>query len=319
MTLYNKPRISPYGAAKKPAPRPPYSAPTPAVSVTPEAVTTAASTTATSTAKEIKYYGMAACLALWQQRPADIIRVYVQTAHLKETSHLLQWAANQHLAYHIVEADDLVALTESIHHQGICILARERASTPVAEVKTAVQTATQSQLLVYLDGVENPHNFGAIIRSCAHFGLVYVLGDAAQLPKLSPSACRVAEGGAEFVKLVRLSDPLATLAELTALGCKIIATDLRGKSVYQHRYQPIPNQHTVLIMGAEAQGVSPALLKLTHRSLTIPGSNQIDSLNVAAAFAIFASEFNRQTRFAETLAPKPPKRADYRRSAVQKK
>lgn len=303
MTPYNKPRISPYGAKAKTtaAPRSPYSSPRSAATVPAETVTSVVTPPATKDkdmAKEIKYYGMAACLALWKQRPADIIRVYVQTAHLKEASHLLQWAANQHLAYHIVEADDLMALTDSIHHQGICILARERLPTPFTELKTALQTAVQPQLLVYLDGIENPHNFGAIMRSCAHFGIGTVLGDAAQLPKLSPAACRVAEGGAEFVRLVRLPDPLVALAELTALGCKILATDIRGKSLYQHQYGYAKNQHSVLIMGAEAQGVSPAILKLTHRTLTIPGNGQIDSLNVAAAFAIFASEFNRQTRFA---------------------
>lgn len=240
--------------------------------------------------KELKYYGIAACLALWQKRPNDVIRIYVTEANLKTCSALLKWAAATRRAYHIVADDDLERLTESIHHQGICLLALEPESISFAQCQREIEQRRDGILIGYLDGVENPHNLGAIIRTCAHFGIEYLLGEAGKLPKLSPSACRVAEGGAEHVKLVALSDRNRALTELKKLGFVILTTAADGEPVYE---KPMP-QRTLLVMGAEQTGVSSAMRKLADATIKIPGTGQVESLNVSVAFAILAAEYARQ-------------------------
>ncbi len=241
--------------------------------------------------KELKYYGTAACLALWQHRPHDIIRVYLEEERVPQFSPLLKWAAAQRKAYHLVNADDLERLTESVHHQGICILAREHLGLSFNEWLPLLRDETDPQLLLYLDGVENPHNLGALLRSCAHFGIRYVLGAADRLPKLSPSACRVAEGGAESVMLIRLSHTARQLRQLQDLGYQLLGTHVRqGKSVYAHTF----GARGILILGSEVDGIAPALAKTSDALLTIPGSGQVESLNVSVAFAVFAGEYFRQ-------------------------
>lgn len=240
--------------------------------------------------KELKYYGFAACMALWRARPDDVIRVYVTEETLKPFSPLLKWAAARHKAYHIVPNEDLERLTESLHHQGVCILAREPAPFGFAELKSRLQAQRGPALLTYLDGVENPHNLGAIVRTCANFGFQYLLGEAGRLPKFSPAACRIAEGGAEFVKPVYLRNRDQALGELQAMGFEVLATATRGRSLYS---QPFPRR-VVLIMGGELGGVSDELYRLADGTLTIPGTGNVESLNVSAAFALFAGEFVRQ-------------------------
>jgi TrmH RNA methyltransferase len=242
--------------------------------------------------KELKYYGVAACLALWQKRPDDVIRIYVTEETLKSFSALLKWAAATRRAYHIVSNDDLERLTESIHHQGICLLALEPESISFMQCKQEISQQRDAVLIGYLDGVENPHNLGAIVRTCAHFGINYLLGEAGKLPKLSPSACRVAEGGAEHVKLVAVNDSVRTIAELKKLGFVVLTTAADGESVYA---KPLPKR-TLLVMGAEQTGVSAAMLKQADATIKIPGSGQVESLNVSVAFAILAAEFIRQQR-----------------------
>jgi TrmH RNA methyltransferase len=147
------------------------------------------------------------------------------------------------------------------------------------------------QLMVYLDGVENPHNFGAILRTCAHYGVRFILGAEGHLPKLSGAACRVAEGGAEQIGLVQLRHPTKQLHQLQELGFQLLATaGARGRSLYQHSFTP----RTLLIMGAETQGVSGSLIQLAQQVVKIPGSGQVESLNVSVAFAVCASEYYRQ-------------------------
>jgi TrmH RNA methyltransferase len=243
-----------------------------------------------SVRKELKYYGLAASLAIWQTRPQDVIRIYILESRTRDCGDMLKWAAAQRKAYHIVGEEDLQKLTESIHHQGICMLAREPEPFTFADLLDELEDETRPVLLAYLDGVENPHNLGAILRTCAHFGIGYVLGESGKLPAASPSACRVAEGGAEHVKLISLKDKQKAMRELKAEGFEIVTTAARGQSLYQHPF----NKRSMIVMGAEGTGVSRGMQTLADKTLMIPGSGAVESLNVASAFSIVAGEFVRQ-------------------------
>ena len=241
--------------------------------------------------RELKYYGIAACLALWERRPHDVIRVYLEESLIPKFTPLLRWAAAKRKAYHIVGSDDLERLTDSIHHQGICVLAREPSPLEFSDLLGLLREDQGRQLLVYLDGVENPYNLGAIVRSCAHFGTRFILGAEGRLPKLSGAACRVAEGGAEQIATVLLRHPARHLRQLQELGFQLVATaGGRGDSLYRHRFAP----RTLLIMGAEQHGISAPVFDLAQHTLKIPGSGQVESLNVSVAFAVCASEYYRQ-------------------------
>lgn len=246
------------------------------------------------TRREVKYYGQAACLALWQNRARDIIRIYVTDETMGLFGPALKWAAAQRKAYHIVTNEDLERLTESIHHQGVCILAHEASPLDFSALVQAINADDQAQMIVFLDGVENPHNLGAIIRTCAHFGIRYIIGPEKALPRLSASACRVAEGGAEKVTLCYLQNPIKQLQELQQLEFKLCATAVdKGKSLYRHHFP----KRALLILGAEGEGVSRAILANAETTLRIPGSGDVESLNVSVAFGVIAGEFYRQQHF----------------------
>lgn len=239
--------------------------------------------------RELKYYGTAACRAIFSRRPGDIVRVYVERERVEEFGPLLKWAAGQRKAYHLVGGEELEKITESVHHQGIALIARERPVLDFAALRDRLDA--ERELLLYLDGVENPHNLGAILRTCAHFGVRFVLGAQGRLPRLSPSACRVAEGGAEAVDLVALDRPLKQLKELRRLGFLLAATAVdRGDSLYQVRFPA----RTLLALGAEVEGISKPIAEAADLLLTIPGSGAVESLNVGIACAVMVSEYRRQ-------------------------
>lgn len=242
------------------------------------------------TRREIKYHGWHACLALWQQRPADVIRIYLTEARLKGASKLLSWAASNRLAYHVVDDDELERVTETHHHQGICVLAYEH---PRMNFQTFVGDAAESDkcLAVYLDGLGNPHNTGAILRTLAFFGVRYVLGDSANRINLAPSTCRVAEGGAEFVNIVDLETPAGQLELLKKRGFVLATSDVKkGHSLARYTFPP----RTLLILGNEELGVTPAIARLADAVLRIEGGGNVESLNVSAAAALFVSAYFRQ-------------------------
>ena len=241
--------------------------------------------------KEIKYYGLHACLEIWKRRPRDIIRVYIDPTKTKVLGSLLKWCAEQKLAYHMIPPEELAKVSESIHHEGICILAREPSLVSPDEFCREIERGSESICLLYLDGVQNPHNLGSILRTCAHFKILYILGEKDKLPALSPSACRIAKGGAEIVRFIALPKPIEILQWLKKKGFSIFGTSADGRaSLYDLTFP----SRAIFAIGSESDGLSRPLRSLVQTQVRIPGSGWVESLNVSVATALFLSEYRRQ-------------------------
>jgi len=232
-----------------------------------------------------KYYGIHACLAIADKRPADIIRVYIDPSNVKTFRSLLKWCADNRKAYHIIPPVELAKVSDSIHHEGICILAKEP-NYPTPDV--IFKKIPKKCCLLYLDGVENPNNFGSILRTAAHFGIPYILGE--HLP-ITPSAYRIAKGGAEIVKLISLKKPIETLSALEKEGFVLISTSSHSsESIYNFSFP----ERSIIAIGAESTGLQKHLLKQAAHSIRIPGTESVESLNVAVATGLCIGEYFRQ-------------------------
>ncbi len=242
---------------------------------------------------ESKFYGTHACKAIFSQRRDDIIRAYFTDRSKLEFRELASWCAKQRLAYHLVSEDELATITSSVHHEGVCLVVKKRSYISAEEMLRRLKQDQNSGLIFYLDGVGNPHNLGAILRSAANFGVQYIIGKLGELPELSPSAARIAEGGAEFVELIAVENPESLLKSLAGVGFETIATDSHGGHELWSTALP---KRTVMVMGAEILGVSKKILALSKKRIQIPGTGKIESLNVSVAAGILAAEFHRQHR-----------------------
>lgn len=256
---------------------------------------------------EQKFHGRHACHALFARRPDDVIRVYVTEERVREFGPLLKWCAEQRRAYHIVENENLERIAETVHHQGVVVLARKRRTWGEDGFREAVASGRLTGLLLFLDGVQNPHNLGSILRTSAHFGVAAILGNAEDLPGVTASAARVAEGGAEAVPLVRLRNSKDVLGQLKSAGFRLLAaTSHPGGNVYA---ADIPEK-SVIILGNEVHGVSPEIAAMADGSLQIPGTGAVESLNVAVACGVLLSEAARRrdpSRPAVSDSPAPPR------------
>jgi len=243
---------------------------------------------------EVKIHGRNAALALFRFRSKDIIRVYVHENETETYSELLKWCAKNRKAYHQVKDKDLEKLSGAMHHQGICILAKEKSSLTLRTLQQELPFHHEPALLVFLDGVGNPHNIGAILRNCAHFGVKYILGTRGKFLGLSPSAHRISEGGAESVSIVKFDDEIAALSDLKKLGFSIVVADFKKDAKSLHKFS-FPKR-SILVLGAEVEGVSPELHSIADAIVHIPGSGTVESMNVSAVSAVFFNEYVRQTQ-----------------------
>lgn len=239
--------------------------------------------------RELRLFGIAACRAVFERRPDAIRKIYLDEARIPRFRDVLAWCARARVGYRVVASEDLERLTRSQHHEGVVfdVLPREEPT-----LDDWLQTAPAGPVqLVWLVGVGNPHNFGAMLRAAANFGVAAVLLAATARLGISGAAARVAEGGAEVVPVLRHAADDQTLLALRRAGFAVIATSSRGAvSLYA---QPLPAR-VCWVMGAEGEGLPGDLLAAADRVVAIPGTGAVESLNVAGALAVLLSEHWRQ-------------------------
>jgi TrmH RNA methyltransferase len=239
---------------------------------------------------ELRLYGVNAVKAAFHRRPESLRKLYLVNARIPQLQPMLRWCVAHRIGYRVVEDDeDLRRLTGSEHHEGVVAdLLRE----PQATLTTWLQHLPAGPVCaLWLDGVGNPHNVGAILRSAAHFGASAILLPKHSTLSLSGAAARVAEGGAEVVPFVRLGREDNSLSQLRGAGFSLVATVVRdGLPLFE---APIP-ERVVYVLGAEGEGMSSALAALCDLRVSIPGSGKVESLNVAAATAVLLAEWVRR-------------------------
>lgn len=246
---------------------------------------------------EMKVYGWQACLQAFRCRPQSLVRAYFDDTMGKSLSDLVRFCVENRKAYHSVPRDELVRITETEHHEGLCLILKKK---PIQRLESFLDTLPPSTDvpseplgLLVLHGVENPHNIGAILRVAAHFGMQGVVVDTPALLE-SAAVYRTAEGGAEHVQ--GLSAPTMgqvkhTVTLLQRFGFQVFATSSHaGHSLYEEIYGP----RVAFILGSESHGLPREALSFGEGLLRIPGTGLVESLNVASAVTCLAGELWRQ-------------------------
>jgi RNA methyltransferase, TrmH family len=236
--------------------------------------------------QEMKVYGKRAALGLFEKRPEDIIRAYVTKDGLFTFKPIVKYCADKKLAYHVVEAEEIESIAKSNHHEGVVLLVK----TKKLPVLTEMFSQKGRSLILALEEVENPHNLGAILRSAAHFGVTGIVY-LAKVPVAQTSAAyRTAEGGAESVAALHIQDWKEVQELAKKNKYQIFTTSSHGgKSLYQVKFP----EKALLFLGAEGAGLSEKLLALGEK-IQIPGTGEVESLNVSNAATVVLSEWFRQ-------------------------
>lgn len=231
--------------------------------------------------EEVRLYGVNAVQAVFARRPQAIRKLYLAQARIPSLQPLLKWCVAHRIGYRVVEDAELGKLAASSHHEGVVAdVLRQAPGTLDPWLRGLPEGPCCA---VWLDGIGNPHNFGAILRSAAHFGVSAVLLPAHSTLALSGAAARVAEGGAEAVPLLRLEGAGDAMAQLRAAGFALAATVARdGADLFA---ASLP-QRLVWVLGAEGEGLGEAVAAGCDLRLSIPGSGAVESLNVASATAV---------------------------------
>jgi TrmH RNA methyltransferase len=187
--------------------------------------------------------------------------------------------------YRLLPADEMEKVAGTPLHGGVVAVAVPRPVLPF-NVDEAAHWAAAGEPLMVLDGVGNPHNLGAIVRTCAFFGINrLVLSDHTEQALPSEAAYRVAEGGFEYVTLYQVPRFAQSLRHLRT-HYRIVGTAL-GDHPDPAAVLSAPNARpAALILGNEEVGLPATTLQACHQLVTLRGTGQVQSLNVSATAAI---------------------------------
>lgn len=233
-------------------------------------------------AVEIKIYGISACLKFVEKKSSQIVRAYFSENVSKKFSHLMKQMAKDKKVYRIVPEVELEKITQSKHHEGVCMVVKFSAPIKMQEYFSVKR---KKDIVLFLENISNPHNLGAIMRVCSHFGVSAVFHSS---PKLlsSGSAIRTSEGGFESLVFVECNS-LKQLSDFAHKNnYKIYSTSSHsGVNFYQCQW---PSK-VILFFGEEKSGLSSEAFSYGD-CVKIPGTGHVESLNVATAVAVILAE-----------------------------
>lgn len=226
-----------------------------------------------------RVFGMAAARAVLEARPRDVLALAHTPEARHEVAELLRTAARNRIAYRELPGEELERVAGTLHHEGVCLRVLAR---PAVGLEEALAALDGGGFALVLDGVENPHNVGALLRSAAYFGAraMIVRGGG---KRLSSAAVRIAEGGAEQLPVCFVDELGRAMAELTRRGVTVVAADAHGGD-------PLPAfrwpAKSAIVLGAERAGLSASVLAQKPARVHIPGTGRVESLNVSVAAGV---------------------------------
>ncbi len=186
---------------------------------------------------------------------------------------------------------ELDRLTTQQRHQGAVAFAPPLHFTQVADIE-----ATPDALVVALDELEDPQNFGAIVRSSVAMGAKAILFPEHHAAPLTPSTFRASAGAVEHALFCRVGSLPRALEELHAKGFSIVGLDSNGKSYDTGALFLGP---TVVVVGAEGKGLRKSVRAACNDLVTFPLLGPVESLNASVAAGIALHEVQAQRRRAK--------------------
>jgi TrmH RNA methyltransferase len=229
----------------------------------------------------LRICGLAAVRALFARAPERIERLFFAPQLRAELAGFCAVLGAARKPYREADPAALARIGGTVLHGGVVAIARPQPLGDVDRDAPGIWARDGKPILV-LDGIGNPHNLGAIVRSAAFFGLErIVLADRPEQALPSDASYRIAEGGFEHMRLYRAPVPAAFSALRRAYHIVGTAPDGRERTP-----EPRGERPPALVLGNEAAGLEPATLAACDAIATIPGCGHMQSLNVATAAAI---------------------------------
>lgn len=235
------------------------------------------------------YYGKHAVLSILEEKK-PINKVFLQAGIAgKGISDILDLVKQQKIVYQEVPKSKLDDMTNGANHQGVVISMSPIPYSDLEDGFVLAESRNEDPFFIILDGIEDPHNLGSIIRTADASGAHGIIIPKRRAVGLTAVVAKTSAGAIERVPIIRVTNLSQTMDQLKERGIWIFATTMDGEDMRQWSTQgPI-----AIIIGNEGQGVSPNIIAKSDGTVTIPMVGKIQSLNASVAAAVVMYEVAR--------------------------
>jgi 23S rRNA (guanosine2251-2'-O)-methyltransferase len=244
-------------------------------------------------AKPLIICGVNAVVEKLKSAPGDVVEVLIAEGRDRARLHsIVEDAKRLGVPIRFVHAQELGARTAGAQHQGVAAAVAPYGYASFDDLLAKVKDAGAARILV-LDGITDPHNFGALLRSAEGAGVLHVVIAKDRAAGVTPVAIKSSAGALNHIKIHRVTNIARALEELKECGCWVVGLDAEAsESIYDRDYP----EKLAVVLGSEGKGMRPLIRRQCDFLAAIPMLGRVPSLNVSVAGAVFLYELARQAR-----------------------
>jgi 23S rRNA (guanosine2251-2'-O)-methyltransferase len=243
-------------------------------------------------AEENLIFGLHAVQAALEQSPDTVLELWLDSKrHDRRMARIVELAQQAGTPVHPVDRDILDRRVPNGKHQGVVAQIAAPAAKTEADLTALLDRLDEPPFLLVLDGVTDPHNLGACLRSADAAGVHAVIVPKDRAASLTSTAIKVASGAAQTVPFIQVTNLSRTLRELKEAGIWLVGLDGYAE---QSLYELDLKGPLAIVMGAEGQGLRRLTKEHCDFLALIPMVGSVESLNVSVATGICLFEALRQ-------------------------
>jgi len=237
-------------------------------------------------------HGFHAVNARLRQNADSVFEIYIDPARRDPRARdLLRLAESNGVRVIHADSKRLNGMAGNARHQGVA--ARVNAAQKVQHLDDVLDTLTEPPLLLVLDGVQDPHNLGACLRSADAFGVHAVIAPKDRAVGINATVEKVACGAAQTVPYITVTNLARTLRELKERDIRVIGMDGEAETAL---YETNQKGGVALVLGAEGEGMRRLTRETCDHLARIPMSGSVESLNASVSAGICLYEARRARR-----------------------
>lgn len=224
----------------------------------------------------------------------ELLEILVSAGSDREVLRSIRHEA-QRLSVPIVSVDrrTLDKLSGGFRHQGVVARVKAYHYTPFDEMIERITPQSVCERILILDGITDPRNFGAILRTADGAGVRYVVIPRDRSVEVTPLVTKASAGAAHYMNVVKVTNLRRAISDIKQHGYWIAGLDAQSRDTIYEKEMPA---RLAIVLGSEGSGVRPINLRECDFRLSIPMRGKVASLNVSVAAAVFMYELLRQSR-----------------------
>lgn len=209
---------------------------------------------------------------------------------MRELDKIIDKAKVKNIPVALMDKRELDKMSETGRHQGVIAVCKDFEYTPLDDVITKSREQGKPLFLILLDGIEDPHNLGSIIRVAECLGADAVVIPSRRAVGVTPTVIRVSAGATNHLPVCLVGNINDAIRKLKDQFVNVICADMDGEPLYQARL----DGDIAIVVGNEGNGVKALTAKLCDKTIAIPQFGKVNSLNASVACGIICYEIVRQ-------------------------